>query len=253
MRYLVLSDVHANLPALEAVVEHAKKRGFDATMFLGDAVGYYPCAEEVVQIIIGLNPVVRILGNHDSALLELAAGEQGDRWAAGLVMNVLERQLVTLSGDSLRFLNTLEPRQATDGFEAAHGALTHEWDYLSTVTSAQTNMSLMAERVLFVGHTHVPKVFARVANGSQELFRTVSFREPADSTYRVPPLATVIANPGAVGQPRDQIPLASYFMYDAADHVITHHRVEYDVKSVQAQVVAAGYPEMLAARLEAGR
>jgi predicted phosphodiesterase len=253
MRYLVLSDVHANLPALEAVTTHAKKQGYDHVMFLGDAVGYYPHAEEVVQRLIALEPTVRILGNHDSALLELVNGDTGDHWAAGVVMNVLERQLVTLSGDSLRFLNALVPRHSQRGFEAAHGALAQQWDYLSTVTVAQTNVGLMTERVLFVGHTHVPKVFATVTKGPQELWRTVTFKEASGSTYRVPPLARVIANPGAVGQPRDQIPLASYMLFDVASNSLQHHRVAYDIKSVQADVIAAGYPEVLATRLETGR
>lgn len=253
MRYLVLSDVHANLPALDAVLGDAKQRGYDGSIFLGDAVGYYPHAEEVLQRLISLDPKVRILGNHDAALLELAAGDRGDEWASGVVMHVLERQLVTLSGDSLRFLQALVPHHRGDGFEATHGALTREWEYLSTLAVAQANMSLMTEQLMFVGHTHIPKVFASVSHGSHELFRTVSFRESADTTYRVPPLARAIANPGAVGQPRDQIPLASYFLFDAAARVITHHRVAYDLKAVQADVVAAGYPEMLAARLETGR
>lgn len=253
MRYLVLSDVHANLPALEAVIAEAKARGFDATIFLGDAVGYYPHAEEAVQRLIELDPVVRILGNHDSALLDLAQGDFGDHWAAGIVMNVLERQLVTLSGDSLRFLQSLERRHVARGFEAAHGALSHDWEYLSTLTTAQANVGLMSEKLLFVGHTHVPKLFATTSNGSNDLWRTVSFRDARETSYRIPPLARVIANPGAVGQPRDQVPLASYFIFDAAAGVIHHHRVDYDLKSVQLDVVAAGYPEMLASRLEAGR
>lgn len=253
MRYLVLSDVHANLPALDAVIGHAKKQGFDATIFLGDAVGYYPHAEEAVQRLIELDPAVRILGNHDSALLELVSGDQSDHWAAGIVMNVLERQLVTLSGDSLRFLHALVPRHAQSGFEAAHGALVQPWDYLSTVTAAQANVGLMTEKLLFVGHTHVPKVFATVSHGPHELWRTVTFRERGGSSYRLPPLARVIANPGAVGQPRDQIPLASYCILDRSSGVLMHHRVEYDIRSVQADVVAAGYPEMLASRLETGR
>lgn len=253
MRYLVLSDVHANLPALEAVISHAQKRGFDATIFLGDAVGYYPHAEEAVQRLIQLDPVVRILGNHDSALLELAQGDLGDHWAAGIVMNVLERQLVTLSGDSLRFLHSLKPRYRGSGFEAAHGALSNDWEYLSTLTAAQSNVPLMGEKLLFVGHTHVPKLFATTSNGMNDLWRTISFHDARETTYRLPPLARVIANPGAVGQPRDQVPLASYFLYDADTRAVVHHRVEFDLKSVQLDVVAAGYPEMLAARLEAGR
>lgn len=253
MRSLVLSDVHANLPALNAVVRHARARGFDDVVFLGDAVGYYPHAEEAVQRLIELNPSVRILGNHDQALLELAHGERGEYWAAGVVMEVLDRQLTTLSSDSLRFLQSLEPTAAGDGWEAAHGALSRPWDYLATLSSAQANVPLMKQPLLLVGHTHAPKIFATVKLQDKELWRTIAFREATSSSYRLPPLARVIANPGSVGQPRDQVPLASYFIYDAERRVIHHHRVDFDVAAVQADVRAAGYPEVLAARLAAGR
>ncbi len=253
MRYLVLSDLHANLPALDAVVKHARARGFDEVMFLGDAVGYYPHAEEVVQRLIELDPTVRVQGNHDHALLELAYGERGEYWAAGVVMEVIDRQLATLSSDSIAFLQSLEPSAMGDGWQAAHGALTRQWDYLSTVSAAQDNVRLMEQSLLLVGHTHVPKVFATVKQNQQELWRTITFQDEVDSSYRLPPLAQVIANPGSVGQPRDQVPQASYFLLDQEKRRLQHHRVPFDISSVQADLRAAGYPEILAARLEAGR
>jgi predicted phosphodiesterase len=252
VRYLVLSDVHANLPALEAVVKHATTKGFDDVMFLGDAVGYYPHAEEVVQRLIQLNPSVRILGNHDSALLELAFGERGEYWAAGVVMEVIDRQLTTLSSDSIAFLQTLQGGAEGDGWQAAHGALSRPWDYLATMGAAQDNVRLMHQPLLLVGHTHVPKLFACVGREGHDLWRTLPFREEAGG-YRLPPRARVIANPGSVGQPRDQVPLASYFIYDAGARRVHHFRVGFDVASVQADIRAAGYPEVLATRLAAGR
>lgn len=253
MRFLVLSDVHANLPALDAVLKHARSRGFDDVMFLGDAVGYYPHAEEVVQRLIELNPSVRVMGNHDSALLELAFGERGEYWAAGVVMEVIDRQLTTLSSDSIAFLQGLEAEVKGDGWHAVHGALTRQWDYLASITAAQDNLKLMEQPLLLVGHTHVPKIFASITHRGQELWRTVSFFDETGKGYRLPPLAKVIANPGSVGQPRDQVPLASYFLFDIDKRKILHHRVPYDVKAVQADVRDAGYPEVLATRLEAGR
>jgi len=253
MRYLVLSDLHANLPALDAVVKHARAKGFDDVMFLGDAVGYYPHAEEVVQRLIELNPTVRVQGNHDHALLELAYGERGEYWAAGVVMEVIDRQLTTLSSDSIAFLQTLDTEAAGDGWQAVHGALTRQWDYLSTMNAAQDNVKLMEQSLLLVGHTHVPKVFAIFKQGQQELWRTITFHDQTDNSYRLPPLARVIANPGSVGQPRDQVPQASYFLFDLDTRRLHHHRVAFDIASVQADLRAAGYPEILASRLEAGR
>lgn len=253
MRYLVLSDVHANLPALEAVITHARARGFDDVMFLGDAVGYYPYADEAVQLLIDLNPSVRILGNHDHALLELAYGEHREYWSAGVVMEVLDRQLTTLSSDSIAFLESLKEADGLEDVHAVHGALTQQWDYLASMTAAEDNVRLMTTRLLLVGHTHVPKLFVTTTHAGTDLWRTLTLRDVMGSNYRLPPKARVIANPGAVGQPRDQLPLASYFLLDTEKRIVHHHRVDYNIKKVQAAVVEAGYPEVLAARLAAGR
>jgi len=265
MRYLVLSDVHANLPALDAVLVHAKQRGYDDVMFLGDAVGYYPHPEEVIQRLLALNPAVRILGNHDAALLSMIEDQPRAREGnvprdASVVTEVLERHLAELSNDSVRFLQSLQPTHVAADWEATHGALVKPWEYMSSLGAAQVNLPLMSTRLLFVGHTHFPKVFAAARSvpraGSkeqgQELWRTVTFRNE-HGQYRVPPLAHVIANPGAVGQPRDHIPLAAYALFDVPSRTIDFHRVDFDVAAVQTDVRAAGYPEVLAARLALGR
>lgn len=266
MRYLVLSDLHANLPALDAVLVHAKQRGYDDVMFLGDAVGYYPHPEEVVQRLAALNPSVRILGNHDAALLAMvdqhasAARDAGLARDPSVVTEVLERHLAELSNDSVRFLQSLQPTHVADDWEATHGALVKPWEYMSSLGAAQANLALMTTKLLFVGHTHFPKVFAAVraapragsSDPGQEMWRTITFRHE-HGQYRVPPLAHVIANPGAVGQPRDHIPLAAYALFDVPTRSIAFHRVEFDVAAVQSDVRAAGYPEVLAARLALGR
>lgn len=252
MRYLVLSDIHANLPALEAVLLHAKQRGYDDVMFLGDAVGYYPQANEVIYRLIDLAPSVAILGNHDASLLELADGVAQTNRDASVVIEVLERQLTTLGQDSINFLRNLKDKHVDKTWEATHGALVRQWDYLASVTAAQANLELMSTDLLLVGHTHFPKVFAAVDTGSQQLWRTVTFRHEL-GRYRLPPKARVIANPGAVGQPRDQIPLAAYALFDLPTRTLDFHRVEFDVTAVQRAVKAAGYPEVLAARLALGR
>src|SRR5690606_28523282 len=186
MRYLLISDVHANLPALDAVLLHASQRGYDATIFLGDAVGYYPHAEEALQRLIALDPAVRILGNHDAALLDMIAGE-GEKRDASVVSEVLERHLEALSDDSIACLRTLKTHHVAETWEATHGALGRRWDYLATLGAAQATLPLMTTRLLFVGHTHCPKVFAAVNSAGQEMWRTVAFRHERGQ-YRVPPL-----------------------------------------------------------------
>jgi len=252
MRFLVLSDVHANAPALEAVLRHADHRGYDDVLFLGDAVGYYPDAEKVVALLRSLKPRVSILGNHDAALLAMAGGQTGGHREEGVVTEVLARQLPELSDESLKFLEDLKDHVVEDGWEAAHGALRNPWEYLATVQSAQANFPLLEQQVCLVGHTHVPKIFAAVETDGGPMWRTVQFRHER-TLYRIPPRARLFVNPGSVGQPRDGIPLAAYALFDDAARTLELFRVEFDVLTVQQSVRSAGYPEVLAARLAVGR
>lgn len=252
MRYLVLSDVHANAPALEAVLRHADHRGYDRVLFLGDAVGYYPDAEAVVALLRSLDPHVAILGNHDAALLALADGKGGGHREEGIVTEVLSKQLPELSDDSLQFLRDLEEHVVEETWEAAHGALRSPWEYLASVQNAQANLPLLSRQLCLVGHTHVPKVYAVVEGPDGPLWRTVQFRDK-QATYRVPPRARLFVNPGSVGQPRDNIPMAAYALFDDDARVLQLYRVEFDVAAVQQAVRNAGYPDVLAARLALGR
>ncbi|MEJ2666034.1 MAG: metallophosphoesterase family protein [Deinococcales bacterium] len=252
MRYLVLSDVHANAPALEAVLRHADFRGYDDVLFLGDAVGYYPDAERVVSMLRELKPHVAILGNHDAALLTLAEGGDAGHREEGLVTEVLARQLPELSDDSLQFLKDLQQHAVGGSWEAAHGALRNPWEYLATVANAQANLELLEKQLCLVGHTHVPKIFAAVEGHGGVMWRTVQFRHER-TLYRIPPRARLFVNPGSVGQPRDSIPLAAYTLFDDEAGTLEMFRVEFDVAAVQQSVRAAGYPEVLASRLAVGR
>lgn len=252
MRFLILSDVHANAPALDAVVRHADFRGYDGVVFLGDAVGYYPYAEEVVARLRALKPAVRILGNHDSVLLAIADGQRLGHREDGVVTDVLGRHLRDLSSESIAFLRTFDGHVVREGWEAAHGALRAPWEYLTTVNGAQANLELLSTQLCMVGHTHVPKIFASVDSANGPLWRTVQFR--AERTlYRVPPRARLFVNPGSVGQPRDGLPLAAYALFDDEKLSFEMHRVEFDVAAVQRAVRASGYPEVLATRLAVGR
>lgn len=252
MRYLVLSDVHANVVALDAVLRHARFRGYDAALFLGDAVGYYPHAGQVLDRLQELAPEVCIVGNHDAVLLAMADGQRGGHREESLVTDVLARQLRELSADNLAFLRGFLPRAEGERWEAVHGALRAPWEYLATLASAQANLPHMQRQVCLVGHTHVPKIFASVQGPDGALWRTVQVR--GDRTlYRIPPRARVFVNPGSVGQPRDSVPMGAYAFYDDDSGTIEVHRVEFDVAAVQREVRAAGYPEVLAARLAVGR
>src|SRR5690606_1958553 len=168
----------------------------------------YPHAEEVVQRLAQLQPRVRIMGNHDAMLLDIVDGGRG-RGDASVVFEVLERHADQLSEASVDFMRTFRQHHVDHTWEAAHGALSRQWEYLATLASAQANVTLMSTRRLFVGHTHHPRVYAQAKHGQQELWRTVTFCENRGS-YRGPPRARGIGNPGAVGLPRDQLQPAAH-------------------------------------------
>jgi predicted phosphodiesterase len=253
MRYLVLSDVHANAPALTAVLREARRRDYGEVMFLGDLVGYYPFAHEAVAVVAELAPPVRLLGNHDALLLALVDGTSSTSLGdASLVTQILARQLDTLSPDDIAFLRTLQPRADGEQWQAVHGAFRAPFEYLATLQVAQANLPHLQAPVGLVGHTHVPKAFVMVETQEGDLWRTVAFRG-VHAQYRLPPSARALFNPGAVGQPRDGSPLAAYAIYDDERQTFDVHRVDYDLGSVEGRIREAGYPESLAARLASGR
>ena len=253
MRLLVVSDVHANAPALEAVLRDAERHGFDATVFLGDLVGYHPFPNECAALIERLAPTASLLGNHDALMLALIDGDEAyESLEESLVTDVLARQLEHLEPATIALLRAMVDEAGGPGWQAAHGAFRHRFEYLSTVANAQANLPYLHESVAFVGHTHVPKVFASVRTSTGDLWRSVAFRGSGER-YRVPPAARAFLNPGAVGQPRDGIPLASYGMYDVSLRRFEVRRVLYDVSRTQKALHEAGYPASLATRLPLGR
>lgn len=253
MRYLVFGDVHGNAPALVAVLADAKRRGYDAAVFLGDLVGYYPYPCEALDLVRALEPVVALRGNHDELLLTLARG--GDPAATNeeaVVVEVVERHLGELDDSGRSYLEGLTDGAQRDGWAAAHGGFRRPFDYLMTLADAEEQLEHLAAPVGLVGHTHVPRAHVSVDHEGERLWRMIDF-DPAHRSYRVPPRATAFLNPGSVGQPRDGSHLAAYALFDAETRHFEVHRVAYDVGSVIRRVRRAGYPERLASRLLEGR
>jgi predicted phosphodiesterase len=253
MRYLVLSDVHSNAPALAAVIKDAKRRAYDEVVFLGDLVGYYPFPHEAIAMLRELEPHTLLLGNHDALMLTLADGGHTSSHREGShVTDIVARQLETLPTEDLAYLRTMATGATFLRWQAAHGGFRERFEYLSTLHDAQVNLPFLTKAVGIVGHTHVPKAFASVTTADGDLWRTVTFRG-THAQYRLPPAARAFLNPGAVGQPRDGSPLASYALYDDDRQVFDVHRVEYDIGLVQQRVAETGYPGALGVRLASGR
>lgn len=251
MRYLVLSDIHANLGAFEAVLEAADQEYYDAVIFLGDVVGYGNRAEECVQLLKGLRPVVNLLGNHDALLLEPDASGQELRKVDSMVERVIKRHRSELSADSLAYLRSFSDSFEGVKWQAVHGGLREQWEYLDTLAQAQANAAWLSRDVCLFGHTHIPTVYAALHVQEGEMWRTVPLRSQRCG-YRMAPSIRAFFNPGSVGQPRDGSPLASYGLFDTDQRVVEVRRVEYDVAGTQASMQQDEYPAPLIERLAHG-
>lgn len=251
MRYLVLSDIHANLTALEAVIEDAANVHYDAVISLGDVVGYGNRPEECVQLLKELRPVVTLLGNHDALLLEQSGRPDRAGNGNGIVEQVIRRHRSLLSDDSLQFMRRFQPGFAGGNWQAVHGALREPWEYIDTLAAAQANAPWLSRDVCLFGHTHVPTVYASMKVDGEDMWRTVPLRSERCG-YRIAPRVRAFFNPGSVGQPRDGSPLASYGIFDNDQRTVEIRRVPWDVAAVQQLMEREGYPEVLIDRLEHG-
>ncbi len=243
MRYLVLSDIHANLAALEAVLADAGV--VDGAWCLGDTVGYGPQPNECADRVQRLPELRCVAGNHDwGALGKL------DLWAfnreARLAAEWTGRQLTPASR---AWLAGLPERIEVEGFTLVHGSPRHPiWEYVLNSTVAQENMAYFATLACLVGHTHIPAIY--LEPGLQHRTAPARVPEPGELiSYRA---VRSIINPGGVGQPRDGDPRASYLLLDTDAAALEYRRVAYPIEETQALMEAAGLPSRLIARLSYG-
>lgn len=242
MTTLVLSDVHANLEALEAVLADAGP--VDDVWFLGDAVGYGPDPNACVERLLGLAPRYWLAGNHDLAALgqmDLADFNPEARLAA-------EWTGRTLKAPVRKQLECVSPRLdlPTGAYTLVHGSPRHPvWEYILDVGTATDNFEAFDTPIAFFGHTHVPVIYEQALDGTLRLAVPLGQRLAPGEARR-------LINPGSVGQPRDGDPRASYLLLDEATGAVTYRRVAYDIAVVQAKILDAGLPPRLASRLALG-
>ena len=239
MRIAVLSDIHANLPALDAVLEHAGT--VDGVWQLGDVVGYGPDPNGVIARLreVGARGV---RGNHDAA----ACGGSEIDWFNTDARRAMEWTRAAIGDDSTAWLATMPDRATLDGFDLVHGSPREPlWEYITSSDVALANLARLEGRSGLHGHTHVPVAWLEV-NGRVELVRA------GDGDTLTLAGRPALVNPGSVGQPRDGDPRASYAILDPEAGTIEWHRVAYDIGAVQAQMREAGLPASLSARLSVG-
>jgi diadenosine tetraphosphatase ApaH/serine/threonine PP2A family protein phosphatase len=239
MRIAVLSDIHANLPALDAVLADAGQ--VDAVWHLGDVVGYGPDPDGVVNRLRELG-AIGVRGNHDAA----ACGGPEIDWFNPDARRAMEWTRAAIAPATLEWLSALPERLILDGCELVHGSPREPlWEYVTSHDVARDNLALLAEPIGLHGHTHVPVAWIEEAGGV-ELVRGRA-GSPLDLRGR-----RALLNPGSVGQPRDGNPAASYAILEPEAGRISWHRVAYDFVSVQEAMRAAGLPGSLRARLSVG-
>jgi diadenosine tetraphosphatase ApaH/serine/threonine PP2A family protein phosphatase len=234
----VVSDVHANLHALEAVLAEVDAGGFDEVWCLGDLVGYGPRPNECVALLQERASIC-LAGNHDLVVLGKIAiatfgGEAGT--AAAWTREVL--------GDAARaFLTTLVSSAMATGAELFHGSPRDPvWDYVTSDEAAHWSFLGTSEPLVLVGHSHVALHFQELAPGELA---------PEGTSVELTP-GRHILNPGSVGQPRDGDPRAAWLELDISSGRATFRRTEYPVERTQAEMRELGLPEVLAARLAHG-
>jgi len=242
MRVLVISDIHANMTALEAVLADAG--AVDEVWCLGDLIGYGPDPNEVVNCLRALPNLTCLMGNHDAALAGLMpfVAFNGD------AQRSLEWQREQVTADALRFLETLPTETQVHG-EASivHGSPRDPiWEYVINTLIARLNFEVFQTNYCFVGHSHVQCAFKLDMVNNRVSLDILKVGEPYALTPRL------ILNPGSVGQPRDRDPRAAYAIYEPDRALWTACRVEYDFKAVQERIRKVGLPERHALRLAEG-
>jgi diadenosine tetraphosphatase ApaH/serine/threonine PP2A family protein phosphatase len=244
MKYLVISDVHANLEALEATL--AKAGPHDAVLVLGDLVGYGADPNAVIDRVRLLPGATIIRGNHD----KVGAGIENVEAFNHLAKHAITWTASTLTPNNRAWLAALPagPVNIDSSVEICHGSPFDEDVYIFDDLDARRAL-LVSERTLCLfGHTHVPAVYKFDAD-----FRPVG--PPRGETFRLllDDAAKYLVNCGAVGQPRDGDPRAAFGILDTSNRTLTVMRVPYDLATAQAKIIAAGLPEVLAQRLAIGR
>jgi len=241
MPVLIISDVHANLTALESVLDDAGT--FDAIWCLGDLVGYGPDPNECIELIRSLPNLCCLVGNHDHAALGMIPISRFNQDAQAGIKWTTEA-LTEVNKD---YLKSLPPIVTMDPFTLAHGSPREPiWEYILDVHLADLNFAFISSAYCLVGHSHLPLIFYRENHRAYTTPIAIPLNKPLSLKPRM------ILNPGSVGQPRDLDPRAAYAILNLEDQTWEARRVSYNITDVQLRILQSGLPERHATRLVAG-
>ena len=246
MRYGIISDIHSNLDALDAVLKEVDKLGMDRLLCLGDIVGYGPEPNECCDLLRERG-CLAIAGNHDEA----AASDRDTERFNSLAAQAIAWTRSRLTPQNRSYLNELPRERHFDAFDIVHGAPEEHFDYILGINDACDAFQKVRKPVTFIGHTHIAEVYFQ-EEGHAQAGRTFHQRLANGGRIEVSPQYHYIINPGSVGQPRDRNPQASFAYFDESAKTIEIRRVSYDVANVRDKMERAQLPVELAERLGLG-
>jgi len=244
MKLALISDIHANLEALEAVLKDAEVQGVDRMHCLGDVIGYGSNPVECIDLV-QTHCEIKLVGNHEYAALGLVPGSH---------MNHLARQSMDWTRGRLTDREIAIIAEYAMTSQAEDSLLVHAspfqpeaWHYVLSETEARPAFQHFSGRLAFFGHTHLPLIFSLTPGDSlrSQTGHDIDLDTEDNTRYLI--------NVGSVGQPRDDDPRACYVVYDSTEAAITYRRVDYDICATQAKMTEAHLPQQLIERLEAGR
>ena len=242
MRVLVLSDIHSNLAALDAVLAACGE--VDAVWNIGDTVGYGPNPRECLDMMVNLVASPALVGNHDLACIGAIdisdfnpVAQVASRWTS-----------LQLGVDHRTYLRGLPSMTMAEQITLAHGSPRSPiWEYVTSPAVATENFACFESDTCFIGHTHIA-MYAVLREGAE----IAELAALADGQALDLLEGRLIINPGSVGQPRDRDPRAAYAVLDTDVGTVTGHRVAYDIAATQRQMAIANLPEILITRLSHG-
>jgi diadenosine tetraphosphatase ApaH/serine/threonine PP2A family protein phosphatase len=247
MRYLVLTDIHANLEALDTCLADAAARKYDQTLVLGDLVGYGGDPNAVITRVLSLNPTAIVRGNHDKVACGLdqadgfnAVAKSAARWTLDVLTPQYREWLAALPEG---------PTEVDEVVEICHGSPFDEDAYIFDELDAVRALRVATRPICLFGHTHYPVSFELAG----ETIEGIGGAAAAAAHIEVRDGCKYLINPGSVGQPRDGDPRAAYAIVDTDQRRVELYRVKYPVEAAQAKIVDAGLPDVLAQRLAVGR
>jgi diadenosine tetraphosphatase ApaH/serine/threonine PP2A family protein phosphatase len=247
LRVGVISDVHSNLPALEAVLESIEAAAPEEIWCLGDVVGYGAQPDECATLVRE-RCAVSLNGNHDLAVtgaIDAATFSETARAAVDWTRG-------NASPGTLEFLARLAPEGAREGFGLFHASPRDPiWEYVLSIDQAEAGLDAQNDRICLIGHSHVSLFFTRPPSTGRRSFATGA--QTGDGDLLDLAEGEWLLNPGSVGQPRDGDPRAAWLELDTDERTARYHRVAYDVVAAGAAILEAGLPEALAERLQIGR